>query len=211
MKNKHLIISALVLYFSVFSMYAQKEMSAGEQEIFKEKVRETATKTQSITSDFIQEKHISVLDNDITAEGKLVFKAPDLVKWEYLTPYRSTAVFKDDKLYVNEEGKKSEVDLSKNKLFRSLNSLIVSSIKGDMFDESQFELRYFNTESGYLARFIPKDNRIKKYIASFEMKFSEDNAEVTEVKLIEPNEDYTAIFFKNKQLNTSVSDTVFEK
>lgn len=211
MKNKHLIISAFVLYYSVFNMFAQEEMSVAEQEIFKEKVRKTATSTQSITSDFIQEKHMSVLNNDITAEGKLVFKAPGLVKWEYITPYQSTAVFKDDKLYVNEEGKKSEVDLSKNKLFRSLNSLIVSSIKGDMFDESQFELSYFDTETGYLVRFIPKDNRIKKYIASFEMKFSEDNAEVTEVKLIESNEDYTNIVFKKKQLNTSVSDTVFEK
>src|SRR5690606_12501775 len=150
------------------------------------------------------------LDNDITAEGKLVFKAPGMVKWEYITPYRSTAVFIDDKLYVNEEGKKSEVDLSKNKLFRSLNSLIVSSIKGDMFDESQFELSYFNIENGYFVRFIPKEKKIKKYISFFELKFSEDNAEVTEIKLIEPNEDYTAIVFKNKQLNPSVSDTVFE-
>lgn len=210
MKNKHLIISAFVFYFSVFNMFAQEEMSAGEQEIFKEKVRETAISTQSITSDFIQEKHISVLDNDVTAEGKLVFKAPGLVKWEYITPYQSTAVFKNDKLYVNEEGKKSEVDLGKNKLFRSLNSLIVSSIKGDMFDESQFELSYFKTESGYLVRFIPKEKKIKKYIASFELKFSEDNAEVTEVKLIEPNEDYTAIIFKNKRLNAPVSNSVFE-
>lgn len=210
MKNKHLVISVFILYFSVFNMFAQQEMSVGEQEIFKEKVRKTATSTQSITSDFIQEKHISVLDNNITAEGKLVFKAPALVKWEYVTPYQSTAIFKDNKLYVNEEGKKTEVDLSKNKLFRSLNSLIVSSIRGDMFDESQFELSYFNIESGYLVRFIPKEKRIKKYIASFEMKFSEDNVEVTEVKLIEPNEDYTAITFKNKQLNAPVSETVFE-
>lgn len=210
MKNKHLVISVFILYFSAFNMFAQEEMSVDEQQVFKEKVRETASSTQSITSDFVQEKHISVLDNNVTAEGKLVFKAPGLVKWEYLTPYQSTVVFKDDKLYVSEEGKKSEVDLGRNKLFRSLNSLIVSSIKGDMFDESQFDLSYFNIESGYLVQFVPKDNRIKKYIASFELKFSEDNAEVTEVKLIEPNEDYTAIVFKNKQLNVSVSDTVFE-
>jgi outer membrane lipoprotein carrier protein len=51
---------------------------------------------------------------------------------------------------------------------------------------------------------------MKKFIAAFELKFDKDSSQVTEVKLIEPNEDYTLIVFKNKQLNGSILDSVFK-
>src|SRR5690606_37041032 len=130
---------------------SQTKLSESEQTEFKTKVQRTAENTETIISDFVQTKHISVLDNAITSEGKLVFKAPDLVKWEYIKPYQNTAIFKDDQLLVNNEGKRQNIDLSSNKMFRSLNSLIVNSIKGDMFDETQFDLEYFKLDEIYLV------------------------------------------------------------
>ncbi|MBO3096873.1 outer membrane lipoprotein carrier protein LolA [Gelidibacter pelagius] len=207
-KNHFLILAFTVL--SVFNGISQTKLSASEQTKFKAKVQKTAQNTQTIVSDFVQTKHISVLDNEITSEGKLVFKAPDFVKWEYLKPYQNTAIFKDDQLLVNNEGKRQNIDLGANKMFRSLNSLIVNSIKGDMFDESQFDLEYFKVDQGYLVKFVPKDKRLKKFMASFELKFSGTTTEVDEVKLIEPNDDYTLITFQNRKLNTTVSNSAFK-
>lgn len=206
-KNNILFLAFGFLF--VFQGISQTELSSSEQTAFKNKVQKTAQNTETIVSDFLQTKHISVLDNVITSEGKLVFKAPNLVKWEYLKPYQNIAIFKDDQLLVNNEGKKQNIDLGANKMFRSLNSLIVNSIKGDMFDESQFDLEYFKFDDAFLVKFIPKDKRLKKFIAAFELKFSKTNAEVNEVKLTEPNDDYTLINFQNRQVNISVSDDEF--
>ncbi|MBJ7879557.1 outer membrane lipoprotein carrier protein LolA [Gelidibacter salicanalis] len=192
-----------------FNGMAQTKLTASEQTEFKTKVENTAKSTQTIVSDFTQTKHLSVLDNVISSEGKLVYKAPNLVKWEYVKPYQNIAIFKDDQLLVNNEGKKDKIDLSSNKIFKSLNTLIVNSIKGDMFDETQFDLAYFKFEEGYLVTFVPKDKRMKKFIASFELKFSKSDAEVKEVKLIEPNNDYTLITFANRKINTPVSENAF--
>jgi outer membrane lipoprotein-sorting protein len=192
------------------NMFSQEKLSDSEQKVFKDKVQKTAQSTKSIHSDFTQTKQLSVLDNAIISEGHLTFKAPNLVKWEYIKPYKNIAIFKDDKLLVNNEGKKDEMDLSSNRMFRSLNTLIVNSIKGDMFDESQFLISYFKKGQDYLVTFIPKDKRLKKFIASFELKFDKDSTQVNEVKMIEPNEDYTLIVFKNKQLNGTISDSVFK-
>lgn len=193
----------------ICSGISQTKLSASEEEDFKAKVQKTAQSTQTIVSDFTQTKHLSVLANDIYSTGKLVFKAPDLVKWEYLKPYQNSAIFKDDLLLVTNEGKKDKIDLSSNKMFRSLNSLIVNSIRGDMFDESQFDLAYFKSDAGYLVKFVPKDKRMKKFMASFELTFSQSHGEVNQVKLIEPNDDYTLIIFKNRKVNTMVPETVF--
>ena len=207
-KNTLLSLSFGLLF--VFHGSSQTKLSPVEQTAFKSKVQQTAQNTATIVADFLQTKHLSVLDNEIISEGKLVFKAPNLVRWEYLKPYQNTAIFKDDQLLVNNEGKKQNIDLGANKIFRSLNSLIVNSIKGDMFDATQFDLEYFEVDSGFLVKFIPRDKRLKKFIAAFELKFSKQNAEVDEVKLIEPNNDYTLITFQNRKINTAVSDAEFK-
>ncbi|MBA6153890.1 LolA family protein [Gelidibacter maritimus] len=207
-KNYILILAFIVL--TVFNGISQTKLSESEQTEFKAKVQKTAQRTETIVSDFVQTKHISVLDNAIISEGKLVFKAPNLVKWEYIKPYHNIAIFKDDQLLVNNEGKKQNIDLGANKMFRSLNSLIVNSIKGDMFDESQFDLEYFKFDQGFLVKFIPKDKRLRKFMASFELKFSSTTAEVEEVKLIEPNDDYTLISFQNRKVNTTVNESEFK-
>ena len=210
MKHKLSLILLLIAGVYHYTVFSQEILSASEQAYFKEIVRKTAQSTKSIQSDFTQTKQLSVLDNAIVSEGHLTFKAPNLVKWEYTKPYQNTAIFKDDKLLVNNEGKKDEMDLNSNRLFRNLNTLIVNSIKGDMFDESQFQISYFKKEQDYLVKFIPKDKRLKKFIERFELFFDKDSGQVKKVKLIEPNEDYTLIVFKNKHLNGTLSDSVFK-
>lgn len=201
----------LFLFFSCLtSINAQVKMSMNEQKMFKSKVIAQANNTQSMLSDFIQKKHLSILDNTIVSEGKLAFKSQNLVKWEYIKPYKNTAIFKDDKLYVTSEGKKETLNLKSNTLFKSLNSLIVNSIKGDMFDDNQFDISYFITDTTYLIHFLPKDKKIRRFITEFELKFSKTTTEVEEIKLIEPNDDYTTITFKDKQLNTKISDQTFK-
>jgi len=203
-------------YFLLFFLaatpffYSQEiVMNASEIAVFKEQVRLSSKTTTTITSDFVQYKHLDFLDNDIETSGKLSFKAPGFVKWEYTNPYQYSVIFKENELLINDGGTKSNVDIGNSKLFKKLNELIVNSVKGNMFDDDDFKITYLKTDKVYKSIFEPKDKKIAGYIASFELLFNKKDAAVVEVKMIEPSTDFTRIIFTNRVLNSTVNDAIF--
>ena len=197
-----------ILFFSVLVVKAQTPLSTSEATVLKKQVQEQAQKTQTMTVDFVQLKHMGFLSNDIETSGNLSFKKPNLVKWQYLKPFRYSVLFKDQTLYIDDDGKKSDVNLSSNKLFGQLNNLIVNSITGDLFQEQDFEITYFKVADGSEVVFIPKDSKLKKYLSQFHIFFSAQ-AYVSQVKLVEPSGDYTSILFSNRTVNKPIADAVF--
>ena len=197
-----------ILFFSVLAVKAQTPLSTSEATVLKKQVQEQAQKTQTMTVDFVQLKHMGFLSNDIETSGNLSFKKPNLVKWQYLKPFRYSVLFKDQTLYIDDDGKKSDVNLSSNKLFGQLNNLIVNSITGDLFQEQDFEITYFKVADGSEVVFIPKDSKLKKYLSQFHIFFSVQ-AYVSQVKLVEPSGDYTSILFSNRTVNKPIADAVF--
>lgn len=199
----------LILFLSIQASFSQELLNENEIKTFKENVIALDSNTQTIISDFIQYKHLSFLNNDIKTVGKLVFKIPNAIKWEYTSPYKYSVIFKDDQILINDEGDKSKIDISSNKMFKSLNNIITNSIKGNMFDDEKFEISYYKSEDKYLVKFVPKEEDMHKFIAAFEFFFDTNTNDVSQVKMIEPSNDYTKIIFKNKTRNTTVSDAIF--
>ena len=187
----------------------QVVLTKQESNDLRNKVVEKSKKTTSIISDFVQYKHLDFLSNDIKSSGNMLFKSPDLIKWEYKVPFKYSVVFKNDKLNINDGGVKSEVDLSANKAFKSLNSLIIKSVKGDMFDDTQFKMEYFKNKIFYIVRFKPIDKALKSFISEFVISFDKNTLDVLEVKMIESSEDYTLLTFLNQKLNKPISDAIF--
>ncbi len=202
----------LSLFFivGIFSIQAQESaMNASEIISFKEKVIASAKSTNTIKTDFVQFKHLDFLSDDVKTSGRMVFKAPNLIKWEYTNPYQYSVVFKADQLLINDGGTKSKVDIGNSKLFKKLNQLIVNSVKGNMFNDADFTVSFIKSAKYNKAVFIPKDKKIANYIASFELLFNKDDAQVHEVKMVEPSQDFTKIIFNNRILNSTINDSVF--
>lgn len=209
MKIKTYLSILIIISFSVFSKAQESSMTELEATDLKNKVMEKSISTISIISDFEQLKHLDFLSNDIKSKGRLVYKTPDLIKWVYLEPFEYSAIFKGDKLYINDSGKKSDVDLASSKTFKSLNNLIVKSVKGDMFDEGQFKISYAENPSFYIVSFIPYDKTMNSLVKEFIIKFDKISLDVIEVKMKESSEDYTLLKFLNQRLNVSVPDSEF--
>jgi len=183
-------------------------MNTSEANVLKATVKALSDETETITADFVQYKHLDFLSNDIESNGKLAFKSPDMVKWEYVKPFTYSVLFKNETLYINDNGNKSNMDMGSNKIFKQLNQLITASIKGDMFDATEFEVSYFKIDKNSKVHFNPKDKQFAEFIKSFHITFN-TKGEVQEVKMIEPSDDYTQIIFSNRTTNKPLSDAVF--
>ena len=207
MRNYCLLLLLIVIGGSIQAQ--ETVMNTSEITSFKEKVIATAKTTQTIKTDFVQFKHLDFLADDVKTSGKMIFKAPNLVKWEYTNPYQYSVIFKEEQLLINDGGTKSKVDIGNSKLFKKLNQLIVSSVKGNMFSDADFTVSFFKSSKYNKAVFVPKDKKIAGYIASFELLFNKDDAQVFEVKMVEPSQDFTRIIFSNRTLNSTINDSAF--
>lgn len=192
-----------------FSYAQEQKMSNTEALAFKQSVNAVSKKIKTLATDFVQYKHMDFLAKDIETSGKMYFKEPNLLLWQYKKPYNYSIVFKNGKILINDEGKKSAVDIGNSKIFAKLNKLIVGSVSGDMFDDNEFTISYFKTATTNITKLIPKDASLKKYIKQIELTFDKQDATVIQVRLLESAEDYTKIIFKNKTQNAKVDDSLF--
>ncbi|WP_348822375.1 outer membrane lipoprotein carrier protein LolA [Flavobacterium aestuarii] len=209
MKTKIFIV---VFFLNVcqFKSWAQEQkMSDGEVTAFKQSVAIVSKKIKTLSTDFVQYKHLDFLSKDIETSGKMIFKEPYSLLWQYKKPYNYSIVFKNGKILINDEGKKSAVDIGSSKLFGKINKLIVGSVSGDLFDDKEFSISYFKNKDQNIAKFIPKDATLKKYIKQIDLTFDKEDATVIQVKLLESSADYTRIVLKNKVINAKVDEASF--
>jgi len=202
-------ISFAILFLIGITACAQEAMSVSEIAEFKKDVNAASAKITTMTTDFTQYKHMDFLSKDVETSGKMAFKEPNSLSWQYKKPYNYLIVFKSGKILINDEGKKSQMDAKSNKTFSKINKLIVGSVSGQMFDEKEFAISYFKSKDFNIARFIPKDASLKKYIKQVELSFDKKQGTVEQVRLLESEKDYTKIVFKNKILNAKVDDSAF--
>jgi outer membrane lipoprotein carrier protein len=209
MKIKVYFILVFASFWNLSLWDQEQKMSESEMISFKQSVSLVSKKIKSLSSDFVQYKHLDFLAKDIETSGRLLFKQPNMVLWQYKKPYNYTIIFKNGKILINDEGKKSAMDIGSSKIFGKINKLIVGSVSGDMFDDKEFAITYFKTKTNNIAKFIPKDASLKKYIKQIELTFDKDDATVIQVKLVESSDDFTRIVLKNKALNAKIEESLF--
>lgn len=198
-----------ILFGSWLSFAQDQKMTAGEMIAFKQSVNEVSMKINTLSTDFVQYKHLNFLSKEIETSGKMVFKEPYLLQWQYKKPYNYSIVFKNGKILINDEGKKSEINIGNSKIFAKINKLIIGSVSGNLFDEKEFEITYFKNKNKYVTKLVPKDASLKKYIKQIELTFEKNDFTVVQLKLIESSEDFTRIVLKNKVINAKVEDSFF--
>lgn len=204
------LIGLLTLLLITQGLFAQdQKMTATEITQFKT-TTEKGTKTiKTVKTDFTQYKHLAFLEKDIESSGKMIFKTPSSLNWKYVSPYQYSIIFKNNKIYINDQGNKSTVNAGNSKMFERINKLIVGTVSGNMFDDKEFDIEYFKNKEFNIAKLTPKEASLKKYIKQVYLYFPPNESVVSKVKLIEPSDDYTLIIFKNKVINATIDDALF--
>lgn len=204
---KHIALGAFLLISGLF-LAQNTSMSAAEAKAFVARVSSETKGMKTLQSDFTQTKKMDFLDKSIVTYGKMTLKTPNMLSWKYTKPYQYSIVFRDNKIFINDQGKKSSVD-AKSKTFEKINKLIVGSSNGQMFNDPEFSVAYFKNGTSNMAKFTPKSSQLLKYIRQIELHFPKNQSAVSQVNMTEASGDTTNIIFKNTKINAPVSASDF--
>jgi outer membrane lipoprotein carrier protein len=205
-----LTLAGILLIGFTFGQAPKGFTELADNESFKKKVKETSVQTQSISSDFIQEKHLTMMEEVLVSKGRFLFKKENKVKWEYIEPIVYAIIINQNRFIINNDGKISEFDTESNKLFKEINNMIVMAIRGDFVDNPDFSATFYQDEKRYLAILVPQNELLVDILTQIEIYFLKENTAVDEVIFAEPGDDFTKIVFKNRKVNIEISDEQFD-
>lgn len=204
------IIKIFIFLFSLNMAAQTGALNTTEVKAFKAGVMQKSNSINSFSADFLQTKHMKTMDGNAESAGKVYFKNPDMLKWEYTKPYDYKLLFKNSKLYIVEDGQSSEVDLSSNKLFDKMGELVAGSVNGKILQaDEDFNITYHRTGEHVRAVIIPKDKALAGMFKEIWVNFNEQHL-IRSVKLMDPSGDYTEINMKNIKINQPIPTSVFQ-
>ncbi len=205
-----IILLSLTLVIPAFSQAPNGFTEVQDINTVKEMISENADETNSLSSDFIQEKYLTMMEEVLISRGQFLFRQENDVRWEYHSPINYAIVINNNQFMINNDGKISTFDTESNKLFKEINNMILMAIQGNFVNDPGFQASFFKDKSCYLTILKPQDEILKNILETIEIYFEKESMAVAKVKFIEPEEDFTLITFTNRKKNTKLEDDQFK-
>lgn len=203
----------LMIVFSscILTMQAQYPgyKSVAELNRFKELFTSTAKKTQTIKSDFVQEKDLGMLSEKIISKGKFWYKKDNKVRMEYTQPFQYLMIINQTNIYLKDGQKESKISTRSNKLFQQINKIMVDCIQGNVLNNPEYKINVFENNQTFLIELYPSAKALKEFFKNINIFVSKNDYSVNKLELHEQSGDKTVINYLNKELNTTLSDALF--
>ncbi|WP_426669434.1 outer membrane lipoprotein carrier protein LolA [Mucilaginibacter sp. McL0603] len=203
----------LVLSILIYGITAKAQLTGyapiAELPKFKEQFAVIAKKTETITSDFVQEKNLSMLSEKIVSKGKFWFKKDNMLRMEYSKPFEYLMILNKDNMYIKDGQKENKVSTKSSKLFQQINKITIDCIQGTVFSNPDFRTKAYENKNSYLIELTPADKALKEFFKAINVIIEKNGYEVTTIEMDENSGDNTIIRFTNREINTPIPDAIF--
>ncbi len=183
----------------------------------------------SLTFDFTQTKSSEMLEKDIVSQGKMAYIAPDKLRWEYTTPYKSLFIMNGDKVLTRNSAGEKQSKAKAGSLYARISKLMTGlvsagahsacssegaaaenlktapSIKAEGFDCTAEECG-----DGLHLKLIPFEQSAKRLFREVRVLLDKKTGVATKIEIEEKNGDRTTIVCRNIKLNPEIDAALFE-
>jgi len=177
------------------------------------RLEERAAELRTLKADFVQEKHLAVLDRPLVLKGTLLMQKPDHFSWIVREPLGYAMVIRGDVVHQwNEDtGQVDKISLSENPHFqmaiRQLRDWLSGSYRSILGD---YAVSVVGQEPLRL-RFVPRDTAVpRELIESVTIEFERDERYVHEIKIVERSGDWTLLTFVDTLLNDPIAPSAWD-
>jgi outer membrane lipoprotein-sorting protein len=176
---------------------------------FKKSFAGATAATESIESDFSQEKSLTMLSEKINSTGKFWYRRKDKLRLEYVRPYSYVMILNAGKILIREGQKENTVSANSNKVFQQVNRILIDCVSGTMLDNPDFQSRVLENAGSFLIELKPLAKNLKELYKNINIVIDKKDYTALAIEMFELSGDTTIIRFQNKQLNAHIPDSVF--
>lgn len=175
-----------------------------------ESIRAAAGDIQSVEADFTQEKHLQILAQPLRSWGRLIFAAPDRLRWEYVAPLPSVLLMADDRVQrFVKSGETWTEDASAALPAMSFVMQEISRWMSGRFDENpDFEARL---EPGGRIVLTPRREALAAVISKIVLQLAETPGVIRTVTVYEDDHNFTRMRFTDARVNQPIDPAVFRQ
>jgi outer membrane lipoprotein carrier protein len=186
---------------------AKKANLAPDVKALVDRVQAFYEKTQDFTADFKQDYTYKAFKRTQTSSGKVTFKKPALMRWEYEKPSPRTFVLAGDRVFDHDPEAKliTRAALSTNQLSASVTFLFgVGKLENEFAIVKKACAKCTGTQLE-MTPLVP-DPRFKKIL----LEVDEKTAQVLKSTVIDPDGSENAISFLNLTTNVGINESHFK-
>lgn len=180
------------------------------EEQIKQKVNQTASVMKTMQCDFVQTKHLKMLNNDFVSHGKMYYQQSNKLRWEYTSPYSYTFILNNDKVLLKNKQRNDLIDIKQNKLFREIVRIMMSSVVGNcLADDKNYKVSIATIGNEWVATLLPQRKDMKQMFQKLVLHFHAKKSVVNTVELYDKNGEKTIIELKNIRINETIHPHMF--
>ncbi|MBP5391184.1 MAG: outer membrane lipoprotein carrier protein LolA [Bacteroidales bacterium] len=198
MRGKRFFILAL-LTLACGWVYAQ---TPAEKEAFA-RIMSSTTSMKTMTADFVETKHLQMLEEDAVQSGKLWYKAPSSMRWEYGKDFYG--VLSQKGAYMVRGGKR---DGALTRGFSQTGKMVTGLISNLSDNLKDYKVSYVKDGKDLKVTAIPTSPRMKGMVDSVVMKFDIATSLIKSFE-IRNNAGYTLITFSNVKKDSEIDPQLF--
>ena len=169
-----------------------------------------AQQMKSFECNFVQAKTVNLLGDKMTSKGRLCYRQPDKLRWEYTSPYSYTFIINGGKVQINKGGRNDVIDADKNKVFKEVARIMLNSVVGkSLTDSREFAATVQSTADIHVVTLLPQKKDMKHMFSKIVLRYDRRQKMVVGVEMHERKGDSTVIDMTNVVKDKTIADSVF--
>lgn len=203
---KRLLIFMLSLCLVSVSAVAQRINEAA----VKSQINAAAARLRTMQCDFVQTKHMRMLNDKMVSRGRMYYVQPNKLRWEYTSPYTYTFVLNKSQVMMSRGRKNQVIDVNQSKVFKEITRIMMNSVVGKCLNDGKdFKTSITGSSTEWIATLVPLKKNMKQMFKTIKIHFNKKRSMVSVVELLEKNGDRTVIELRNVRPNQSINGNLF--
>lgn len=166
--------------------------------------------TRTIEADFVQVKHLGLMEEPLVSSGRFTFKQPDRVRLDVVSPEPATLLIEGRNVRIpglTEDQQKAVGTTPMGAMFGQLAKIFRGNVEELSAD---FDVTAEEKDGGVEVRLVPRRADWKKMFRSIDLRFSKDATHLETLRMEEELGDSLEVTLRNVRRNRDLPDALFQ-